>query len=60
VIYGEMISWREYQDLIVFEINYKDNCIELICYKSWIFNLEKINGGKYILFDSFKKEVFII
>lgn len=60
MVYGEMISWREYQDLIIFEIFYKDTYIELISYKDGVFNLEHINGGKYILFDSLKKEIFII
>ncbi|PEP88979.1 hypothetical protein CN585_28925 [Bacillus toyonensis] len=60
MIYGELITWRAYQDLIIFEINYKNEYIELISHKHLIFNLEQINGGKYILFDTLKKEIFII
>lgn len=60
MIYGKIISWREYQDLIIFEVNYENNCIELISYKNRIFNLDQINGAKYILFNSLKKEIFII
>ena len=60
MIYGKMISWRIHGEFIIFELFYKGNDIELISYKHWIFNIEQINGGKYILFDSLKKEIFII
>ncbi|QDZ77523.1 hypothetical protein D0437_33405 [Bacillus cereus] len=60
MIYGKMISWRTHKEFIIFELNHENNYIELIIYKHWIFNIEQINGGKYILFDNFKKEVFII
>lgn len=60
MIYGEIISWREHNDIVVFELNDINGYIELIIYKNWIFNVEQMNGGKYLLFDSFKKEIFIM
>lgn len=60
MIYGKLITWREYQDFIIFEANCEGNDIEIIIRKHQIFNLEQIYGGRYIIFDTFKKEIIII
>lgn len=60
MICAELITWRKYQDLIIFEINFENSYIEISVYKKWIFNIEQINGGKYILFDNCLKKVFIV
>lgn len=60
IIYGKLLTWRTYQEEIIFGINYKGKIIEIYCYKNKILNFEQVNGGKYILLDTVTKEIFII
>lgn len=60
MIFGKLITWRKYQIFIIFDIDCEGEDIEIIIEKHKIFNFEQIYGGRYVLFDFFKKEVFII
>ncbi|OTX31457.1 hypothetical protein BK709_01055 [Bacillus thuringiensis serovar shandongiensis] len=60
MICGELITWMEYQGVIIFEILCENSMVEIFSYKYLIFNFEHINGGEYVLFDTSTKKVFII
>ncbi|RAN71332.1 hypothetical protein B5P42_30065 [Bacillus sp. SRB_331] len=60
MICGELITWMEYRGVIIFEILCENSMVEIFSYKYLIFNFEHINGGKYVLFDTSTKKVFII
>ncbi|PEF43387.1 hypothetical protein CON72_01295 [Bacillus wiedmannii] len=60
MIYSELLTWRTYQENIIFEINYNNEIKEFCCHKDNILNFEQINGGRYILLDTLTKKIFII
>lgn len=60
ILYGKLITWTQYQDIIVLEISYNNTTTEICIYRHRIFNFEQIHGGNYILFDMLAREIFII
>lgn len=60
MIYGELITWREYREGIIVEILCGNSMVEIFSNKYSIVNFEHINGERYVLFDTSTKKVFII